>query len=107
MTVHSLVQIVCGCCGSNNVRRDAWAEWDIDTQSWVLGAVFDDGACENCEDTAKLDNVELTEEYPVEDWKYEIANDDTQLGYRDWLLQKGWAHGDQPSDSSEPGKAEE
>jgi hypothetical protein len=23
--------------------------------------------------------------YPVEDWKYEVANDDTRLGYKEWL----------------------
>ena len=23
-------------------------------------------------------------EHPVEDWRYEIANDDTRLGYLDW-----------------------
>lgn len=24
-------------------------------------------------------------EYPVEDWKYEVANDDTRLGYAEWV----------------------
>jgi hypothetical protein len=24
-------------------------------------------------------------EYPVEDWKYEVANDDTRLGYHAWV----------------------
>lgn len=23
--------------------------------------------------------------YPVADWKYEVANDDTRLGYREWV----------------------
>ena len=23
--------------------------------------------------------------YPLADWKYEVANNDTRLGYRDWL----------------------
>lgn len=26
--------------------------------------------------------------YPVSDWKYEVANNDTQLGYTEWLAQK-------------------
>ena len=26
--------------------------------------------------------------FPVSDWKYEVANDDTRLGYRDWLYDK-------------------
>lgn len=24
-------------------------------------------------------------EYPVRDWQHEVANDDTRLGYRDWV----------------------
>ena len=24
----------------------------------------------------------------VSDWKYEVANDDTRLGYRDWLYNR-------------------
>jgi hypothetical protein len=24
-------------------------------------------------------------DYPVADWKYEIANDDTRLGYWEWV----------------------
>ena len=26
--------------------------------------------------------------YPVEDWKYEVVNNDTRLGYRDWLYNR-------------------
>lgn len=25
-------------------------------------------------------------DYPLEDWQYEVANDDTRLGYWDWVL---------------------
>jgi hypothetical protein len=25
-------------------------------------------------------------EFPVEQWKYEVENDDTRLGYRDWVM---------------------
>ena len=29
-------------------------------------------------------------DYPVQDWKYEISNDDTRLGYQEWVKhQKG------------------
>lgn len=27
-------------------------------------------------------------EYPRDDWKYEVINDDTQLGYWEWALAK-------------------
>ncbi len=26
--------------------------------------------------------------YPVEDWAYEVSNDDTRLGYWDWVLER-------------------
>ncbi|WP_289101026.1 hypothetical protein [uncultured Marinobacter sp.] len=26
--------------------------------------------------------------YPVEDWQYEVSNDETRLGYWDWVLIK-------------------
>jgi hypothetical protein len=25
------------------------------------------------------------EAWPMEDWKYDVSNDDTRLGYRDWV----------------------
>lgn len=27
-------------------------------------------------------------DYPVEDWKYEVANDDTRSGYWEWAYNK-------------------
>jgi hypothetical protein len=54
-----LIDIVCGECGGNNVCRDAWAVWDLDEQDWVLGAVFDDGHCDDCGGEARLEEVEL------------------------------------------------
>ena len=48
------MQIVCGWCDSAKVSRDAWADWDIDRQEWVLGTVFDDGHCHVCEQPRTL-----------------------------------------------------
>lgn len=45
----SKVRKVCKHCGSTDVRKDAWAEWDEDKQEWVLGDVFDDDYCMTCE----------------------------------------------------------
>ena len=42
------VNVRCGWCGSGRVSRDAWADWDVERQTWVLGAVFDDGFCHRC-----------------------------------------------------------
>jgi hypothetical protein len=28
-------------------------------------------------------------DYPCDDWKYEVANDDTRLGYWEWVAARG------------------
>jgi hypothetical protein len=43
------IAIICGTCGSDEVSRDAWANWDTREQEWVLGAVFDYGHCHRCD----------------------------------------------------------
>ena len=53
------IQIRCKRCGSSDVRRDAWVEWDVEKQEWVLGTVFDAGHCEQCEGEASLEEVEI------------------------------------------------
>lgn len=42
------LDMVCETCFSSDVRRDAWAEWSLDDQDWVLGQTFDDAYCETC-----------------------------------------------------------
>ena len=51
------IDIVCKTCGSNNVSRDAWANWDSAAQQWVLGAVFDSAQCHVCENGTSLAEV--------------------------------------------------
>jgi hypothetical protein len=53
------IDIVCAGCGGNSVTRDAWAEWDADAQDWVLGSVFDQGFCHDCEEETRLEEVLL------------------------------------------------
>lgn len=38
----------CSECGSTEVRSDAYAEWDIVSQQWVLLTEFDNTDCEKC-----------------------------------------------------------
>lgn len=38
----------CPKCGSHEVRFDAWAEWDAETQSMSLQNVFEATACDAC-----------------------------------------------------------
>jgi len=44
----------CTWCGSQDVRRDAYAAWDVDEQEWVLAEVFDAVYCANCEGESKI-----------------------------------------------------
>lgn len=53
------ISIRCGTCGGSNVMRDAWAVWSDEAQDWELGAVFDDGACEDCGGQARLVEIEI------------------------------------------------
>ena len=53
------IAIICGTCGSDEISRDAWANWDVRTQQWVLGAVFDYAHCHRCDGETRLVEVEL------------------------------------------------
>lgn len=53
------LQILCGQCGSLNVRRDAWAMWNVETQKWELTDVLDQGYCDDCEGEAHLIEADL------------------------------------------------
>ena len=53
------IRIVCEACGSERVTRDAWAEWDVDTQDWVLASVYDYAFCHDCEEDARLKEVAI------------------------------------------------
>lgn len=37
-------------------------------------------------------------DHPLEDWRYEVANDDTRAGYWDWVLGQIRAHKDNDDD---------
>ena len=53
------VTYLCERCGSDLVTHDAWAEWDVDKQKWVLGATYDHTYCHNCDGETHLLEVEL------------------------------------------------
>src|SRR5690606_40474676 len=48
------VQVVCGTCGSTDVSRDAWGDWNVATQQWELRSVYDDAHCHDCERETRL-----------------------------------------------------
>ncbi|MDX5370355.1 MAG: hypothetical protein LPL29_13365 [Alphaproteobacteria bacterium] len=47
----------CGTCGSEDVRKDAFAEWDFDKQEWVLHSFYDYAYCEDCEGETTLEET--------------------------------------------------
>lgn len=48
------VEPFCRCCGSRDVMRDPWAEWNPIEGAWEFGQVFDEGYCAKCEQTTKF-----------------------------------------------------
>jgi len=58
------VTYLCERCGSARVTLDAWAEWSIEQQDWVLGATYDYTFCHKCEGETHLAEVELAAASP-------------------------------------------
>jgi hypothetical protein len=52
---------VCETCGSQDVFIDAYAEWDVDTQSWELCATYDASWCAVCDADTYIINREVEE----------------------------------------------
>ena len=49
---------VCNVCGSDNVVKDAWASWDIETQRYVLEDFFDNEFCKDCDGETTIIDVD-------------------------------------------------
>lgn len=54
------VRKVCKHCGSSDVRKDAWAEWDEDKQEWVLSDVYDNEFCVVCDGETTINDEDIT-----------------------------------------------
>jgi len=54
--------MVCRHCGSDDVSRDAWADWDTGKQEWVLRCAFDYAHCHKCDCETSIIEVELAPE---------------------------------------------
>lgn len=53
------VAYICSHCGGNAVLTDAWAEWDVDQQSWTLQDTVTEAFCRQCDGETSLIEVEL------------------------------------------------
>lgn len=61
MPLSTDVQMVCRDCGSEEVLKDAWAEWDSVEQRWVLQNDFDDAYCVPEDGPTKIKEVNFIE----------------------------------------------
>ena len=53
------IKMVCERCGSDNVRVDAWACWDVEKQDWVLEETFPDEFCGECDGETTIEELPL------------------------------------------------
>jgi len=57
----SKIQVLCKHCGSTNISRDAWSNWNVDGQQWELRTVFDHAHCHECDGETTLVECELAD----------------------------------------------
>ncbi len=48
------MEYACERCGGVAVTRDAWAEWSLENQAWILSETFDFAFCHQCHREARL-----------------------------------------------------
>ena len=52
--------MVCAACGSENVKRDAWAVWSVPDQKWELESEpFDHAYCDDCDGECRINNRQI------------------------------------------------
>lgn len=56
---------VCGWCGSDDVKCDAWAVWSEEKQCWELGETFDHSHCNACEGECSIVDKPIEGEAPT------------------------------------------
>ena len=76
---------VCKHCGSEEVKVDAWAKWDVKNQKWVLGDMYDNAVCEKCDGETIIieqeDDVSNENTSPYKELTKEEADDKMNLMY--------------------------
>lgn len=48
------IEIACEHCGHLGVMREAWAEWNVAAQHWVMAQMFDFAFCLNCHRSTRI-----------------------------------------------------
>ena len=55
------VKMVCAHCGSDDVRADAYAEWDVEAQKWEIAQTFEKGAyCNKCDGETRIEEQSIS-----------------------------------------------
>jgi len=57
--------MICETCGGDEVLRDAYASWCVETQRWVLDNVFDYAYCRTCDEETNIEEIAWKE--PTDD----------------------------------------
>ena len=52
------IKYVCKHCGSDSVGRDAFCDWNVETQTWEIANFMDREICFTCSDDTTLITVE-------------------------------------------------
>ena len=51
------VKYICRVCKSDDVGRDAWTQWDMESQQWQVQNLMSESFCFKCEGETILDRV--------------------------------------------------
>jgi hypothetical protein len=56
------MKLLCPCCHSDNIIRDAAARWNTEKDDWELSFLYDGMTCDDCNASFSVANeIELTE----------------------------------------------
>lgn len=55
----SPVRMVCSRCFSEDVYYDAWSQWDVAKQEWVIGPTFDFAYCTRCDGETLIEEKDV------------------------------------------------
>lgn len=80
-------KMICAKCGSDDVRADAYASWNVEAQAWELSSTHDKGSvCNACDGECSIDEEEI-EEGTIADAEHVIGMADSFLS--DWESDDG------------------
>ena len=60
--MESRIRLICSECGSTDVGRDAWAEWNEKLQMFEATHIFKQGHCFNCEGETQINEENIDEQ---------------------------------------------